>query len=86
MLFKMMLFAVHMLLMLGLLVPFVKSAPMPQGASGAVSSFWVADIKRQGAPAFGPKDYQIFRNVKDYGAKGKKTHPFRHTIRSLTST
>lgn len=34
------------------------------------SSYWVSDIKRQGKAAFGKIDFQIFRNVKDFGAKG----------------
>lgn len=35
------------------------------------SGYWVSSIKRMGAVAFG-KDasHKIFRNVKDYGAKG----------------
>ena len=36
------------------------------------SSYWMANIKRQGVAPFNsnPK-YQVFRNVKDFGAKGK---------------
>lgn len=49
------------------------AAPAPQAtaapASGS-SSYWVADIARNGAPAFGTADYKVFRNVKDYGAVG----------------
>lgn len=36
----------------------------------ALSSYWISDIKRQGIVAFGESDFQIFRNVKDFGAKG----------------
>lgn len=35
------------------------------------SSYWVASIQRQGVVPFGNNtNYKIFRNVKDYGAKG----------------
>ena len=34
------------------------------------SSYWVANIERQGSVAFGSSSYTIFRNVMDYGAKG----------------
>ncbi len=37
--------------------------------SGA-SSFWMESIAHQGVSAFGPSGYQVFRNVKDFGAKG----------------
>ncbi|KAL1962380.1 hypothetical protein VTN77DRAFT_9719 [Rasamsonia byssochlamydoides] len=47
---------------------------MPQTATttaASSSSYWVANIKRQGTVAFSnSSDYQIFRNVKDFGAKG----------------
>lgn len=33
--------------------------------------YWYETIKHQGISAFGPSGYQVFRNVKDYGAKGK---------------
>lgn len=49
------------------------AAPAPQApapAAGAASSYWVASIQRQGAPAFGTAGYKVFRNVKDYGAVG----------------
>ncbi|KAF2220187.1 pectate lyase superfamily protein-domain-containing protein [Elsinoe ampelina] len=34
--------------------------------------YWLADIKKQGIAAFNPNpaQYQVFRNVKDFGAKG----------------
>lgn len=36
------------------------------------TSYWLADIKHQGVAAFNPNPsgYKVFRNVKDYGAKG----------------
>jgi hypothetical protein len=33
--------------------------------------YWYETIKHQGISAFGPGGYQVYRNVKDYGAKGK---------------
>ncbi|KAJ7184275.1 exo-beta-1,3-glucanase [Mycena filopes] len=54
----------------------------PLGISGAVSVqpanstsagvFWLEAIKHQGKAAYNehPDDYQVFRNVKDFGAKG----------------
>lgn len=40
--------------------------------TGDCAPYWLADIKHQGIASFNPnsKDYKIFRNVKDYGAKG----------------
>lgn len=39
-------------------------------------SYWLADISYQGVAAFNPDStYQVFRNVKDYGAKGRYTMP-----------
>ena len=34
------------------------------------SSYWVETIQRQGTVAFGDSAFKVFRNVKDYGAKG----------------
>ncbi|KAF5017714.1 hypothetical protein F66182_10335 [Fusarium sp. NRRL 66182] len=37
----------------------------------AADSWWLASIERQGSVAYGGSpDYKVFRNVKDYGAKG----------------
>ena len=36
----------------------------------ASSNYWVANIQRQGAVAFGDSGFQIYRNVMDFGAKG----------------
>jgi hypothetical protein len=35
-----------------------------------VTPYWYEAIAHQGISAFGPAGYQVFRNVKDYGAKG----------------
>lgn len=45
-------------------------APAPAPVAGAASSWWFANVQRQGVPAFGAQDHKVFRNVKDYGAKG----------------
>lgn len=45
-------------------------APVPAASDAAASSYWLSSITRQGTVAFGTSGYQIFRNVKDYGAKG----------------
>jgi hypothetical protein len=43
------------------------AAPSPRQASG----WWASSIQRQGAAAFNDdKSYKVFRNVKDFGAKG----------------
>ncbi|KAI1815988.1 glycoside hydrolase family 55 protein [Poronia punctata] len=34
------------------------------------SQFWFSSIKRQGVAAFAQPNYKVFRNVRDYGAKG----------------
>lgn len=41
-------------------------------AAAADTGYWLADIAHQGIAAFNsnPSGYVVFRNVKDYGAKG----------------
>ncbi|KAJ5682661.1 hypothetical protein N7462_005826 [Penicillium macrosclerotiorum] len=74
-----MIFFAHLILLLGLptaLVGAVPVTPAPNelevaASKRAASSYWVANIKRQGTVPFGNNsDYQVFRNVKDFGAKG----------------
>lgn len=38
-------------------------------------SYWLADITHQGVAAFNPNPsgYKVFRNVKEYGARGMST-------------
>ncbi|KAK2734185.1 hypothetical protein FQN55_002896 [Onygenales sp. PD_40] len=61
----------NIFLLLGGLTLRVDAVPMPQeGSPAPASTYWLSEIQRQGAPAFGSKDFQIFRNVKDFGAKG----------------
>lgn len=48
-------------------------APVPKPAENAVAadgSYWLASIARQGVAAYGQPGYQVFRNVKDFGARG----------------
>ncbi|KAJ5096772.1 hypothetical protein N7456_007493 [Penicillium angulare] len=72
-----MLFLAHFILLLALPTALVGAVPMTpvsnelEVSKRASSSFWMANIKRQGVAPFNsnPK-YQVFRNVKDFGAKG----------------
>lgn len=34
------------------------------------SSYWYENIAHQGIAPFAPSGYSVYRNVKDYGAKG----------------
>ncbi|KAJ5879795.1 hypothetical protein N7455_003260 [Penicillium solitum] len=76
-------FIAHILLLLGLPASLVAAVPVAVPVSPvnnvlattqkttAASSYWVADVERQGVVPFAKStDYKIFRNVKDYGAKG----------------
>jgi glucan 1,3-beta-glucosidase len=39
--------------------------------TASTCSYWMEEIQHQGIAAFNPNaSYQVFRNVKDYGAKG----------------
>lgn len=49
----------------------VLAIPTPQvDTSPAAGTYWLAEIERKGAPAFGAAGYQVFRNVKEFGAAG----------------
>ena len=43
------------------------------GTASASAPFWLQSIKHQGISAYNanPSSYKVFRNVKDFGAKGK---------------
>lgn len=44
------------------------------------ASFWMEDIAHQGKASFNPDpNYQVFRNVKDFGAKGDGGRLSTHT-------
>jgi glucan 1,3-beta-glucosidase len=57
-----------------LLLGFASAAPVTTdgfiAAAPGSSQYWVSNIQRQGAVAFGTAGYQIFRNVMTCGAKG----------------
>ncbi|KAJ7929214.1 exo-beta-1,3-glucanase [Mycena leptocephala] len=48
------------------------TSPLGSGTAAAGDPFWMQSIKHQGIAAFNsdPTTYQVFRNVKDFGAKG----------------
>ncbi|KAJ6500534.1 exo-beta-1,3-glucanase [Mycena sanguinolenta] len=48
------------------------TAPLGAGSAAPGDPFWMQNIKHQGIAAFNPNPttYQVFRNVKDFGAKG----------------
>lgn len=48
------------------------SAPLSTGTSGSCAPYWLENIKHQGNASFNPNpsNYTIFRNVKDFGARG----------------
>jgi glucan 1,3-beta-glucosidase len=41
------------------------------GTKRQSTAYWYETINHQGISAFGPSGYQVFRNVKNYGATGK---------------
>lgn len=50
----------------------VDAVPRPQAnaPSAASDGYWLASIPRNGKVAYGDSSFQIYRNVKDFGAKG----------------
>ncbi|KAL2074490.1 hypothetical protein VTL71DRAFT_8268 [Oculimacula yallundae] len=52
-------------------------APVPAAAGAEVAAaaggYWLESIPRQGTVGYGTAGYQVFRNVKDFGAKGDGT-------------
>lgn len=48
------------------------TSPLGGGTAAASDPYWLQSIKHQGISAFNsnPSSYQVFRNVKDFGAKG----------------
>lgn len=43
----------------------------------ANGSFWLESIDHQGVAPYAPDGYEVFRNVKDFGAKGMQLLPVR---------
>ncbi|KAL8858143.1 MAG: hypothetical protein Q9178_005320 [Gyalolechia marmorata] len=66
----------------------VGAVPLDQAQSHAStsSSYWLSDIKRQGKVAYGDPNFQIFRNVKDFGAKGDGNTDDTEAINTAIST
>ncbi|KAH7128441.1 pectate lyase superfamily protein-domain-containing protein [Dendryphion nanum] len=66
-----------LLLTLRVLVSFSSTAAVPiaqaQTPAAPASDYWVATIARNGVSAFGDPNFKVFRNVKDFGAKGDGT-------------
>jgi glucan 1,3-beta-glucosidase len=62
-----------LLLVSGAPAPAPAPNPAPTTDAAATSSYWLASITRQGTVAYGTAGYQIFRNVKDFGAAGDGT-------------
>lgn len=48
------------------------AVPLASGNAAPGDAFWMQNIQHQGTAAFNsnPSSYQVFRNVKDFGAKG----------------
>ncbi|KAJ5774764.1 Exo-1-3-beta-D-glucanase [Penicillium paradoxum] len=76
-------FVAHIILLLGLPATLVAAVPLNVPVTpinnvlattekrSPASSYWVGNVERQGIVPFGKSpDYKIFRNVKEFGAKG----------------
>ncbi|KPI42190.1 Glucan 1,3-beta-glucosidase [Cyphellophora attinorum] len=44
--------------------------PTPSNSTNGTCYFWLEDIQHQGIAPYAPEGYQVFRNVKDFGAVG----------------
>jgi glucan 1,3-beta-glucosidase len=51
----------------------VPTCQNPGEGGNQPSSWWFAQIEREGKAVYAPEGYKVFRNVKDYGAAGDGT-------------
>lgn len=74
------------------LASLVASAPAPGNGStnvdvaAATSSYWLANIKKQGTAPGGASGYQVYRSVADFGAKGDGSTDDTAAINSAISS
>jgi len=51
----------------------------------AATTFWLPQIQKQGVAAFGKPGYVVYRNVKDYGAKGDGESGYFASFTTITN-